>query len=275
MILIDKMTEEQKNRYREFLNFYSKDLTKIFGEMFSKKREDILEKDFYKSYLNIIKKTATFMKELGVTDPFRATVVFEYLLWNGFLSKDINLIYSISDRINNIAVTGADIMRGKSVCLNNADMLSDVLNEMGTESYVIGANVSIRNQKVNLEYRPDIERKIENKVKMKDMYFFSEPTGLAFLNFTDFLKAQYVGSDLEIDIKPWLMLALENVSFDKFHKIIGNTFVSSDKQILTIDNVRTISENALDLCHQNYFLLRDFHDDNIKDIDIICKTLTK
>ena len=38
MILIDKMTEEQKNRYREFLNFYSKDLTKIFGEMFSKKR---------------------------------------------------------------------------------------------------------------------------------------------------------------------------------------------------------------------------------------------
>jgi len=298
MVTLNNMTEQQKNKIEKFLNFYSENNVKIFSNVSTQEKEIIKNEVFYHSYLSIVKKTANLIKELGVNDPFHATVIFEYLLWNGYLSKNKNLIYSISNRICNIALPGADIMRGKSVCLNNAAMLSDILNDMGIEAYTIGANV--KENEANLKYKPNIERIINNEVELKDKllaklvsitplknagnhavtlfkaegkYFLGDPTGLAFSNFTDFLKAKYVGSNLEIDIKPWVMLISKTLETDEFHKIIVATFLLSDEQTLTVENVKDFSETAMDLCYRNSSLLDDFHDDNVNDINTVAKTL--
>lgn len=295
----DQMTEEQLKKYERFMDFYSDDMIKAYSQVFKKHRESVEDKEYYQAYLNIVKKTARVIKELGIEDPLCASIIFQYLLWKGYLSKDKNLVYSISDRMNNIAITGADIMRGRSVCLNNADMHASVLREMGIEAYLLGCNVDTKTP-ANFEYKPDIKRQIEEKVKLSDkllgkivgatplrnignhavtlfkfesVYFISDPTSLAFANFSDFLKARYVGSALEMDIKPWLLLMLGKVPEEDFRTIIRETYVRSDKQLLTVPVVKSLYEGSIDLCKKNHFLLDDFHDDNITDIDIICKTL--
>lgn len=301
MITADTITEEQIEKYKNFFKFYTDTMLDLYSSSLSKRRDKVKNEVYYDSYFKIVNKTANLMKELNISDPFSATVIFEYLLWNGYLSKNKKLIYGISGRINNIVLTGADIMLGKSVCLNNADMLSDVLNAMGFESYIMGCSF-VENVKVSFEYKPNIERKRESKVvfgdkllakfvsvtplkkignhavvlfKFKDRYFMGDPTNLAFLNFVDFLKGEYIGSDLQLDLKPWQMLILDGIEAEKFKEIIVKTFFLSDEQVVDLDMVRNVSNYSLNLCKKNLSLLNDFHDDNIKDINIVCKTLKK
>jgi len=297
--MINNFTEEQKNKYENFFKFYTNETIDFFSKVFEDKFKESEQKDFYIAYKNIIKKTAKLINELGITDPFHASVIFEYLLWNGFLSKDKTLVYDITNRKNNIALTGADIMRGNSVCLNNSDMLTSVLNQMDIRSYILGC--SVKPTKETLKYKPNIERNIKqptfkDKIIQKlgtlpplkylgnhaitmfeynGVYYISDPTSLAFLNFNDFMKAKYVGSDLEVTIKPWISLCLQSIPKDKFKEIITKTLIQSNTQLLNLDLIKEFSENALEICQENSNLLDDFHTDNVNDIDIICKTLTR
>lgn len=299
MLTIEQMTEEQKKKYEKFKNFYSPNMIKTYSQAFQKHREIASSELYYRAYLNIVKKTAQLIKECGINDPLCASVIYEYLLWNGYLSKDHNLVYSISNRMNNIAVTGADVVRGKSVCLNNADMLASILREMGLEAYLLGCKVNPKTP-ANLEYKPDINRQIEKEISMKNrildgiakvtplknignhavtlfkfesMYFISDPTTLAFANFNDFLKARYVGSSLEIDIKPWLLLMVGKVPKEDFYRIILETYIKSDKQPLTVSMIKVLYEEVIEYCKRNQSLLDDFHNESLEDIDIVCKTL--
>lgn len=298
MRIPEEMTKEQARKYKKFIEFYSDDIIHMYSQLLKEHRESVKEKEYYQAYLNIVKKTARLIKELGIKDPFCASIVFQYLLWKGYLSKDRRLVYSISDRMNNIAITGADIMRGKSVCLNNADMQTRVLREMELEAYLLGCKVDPKATS-HFEYKPDIERQIEKTkwkeqliqkiigatslknignhavtlFQFKSLYLISDPTSLAFANFSDFLKARYVGSTLEMEIKPWLSLALGEVPEKEFRTIITETFAGSDTQLLTVPIVKGFYEETMELCRKNHFLLDDFHDENIPDIEVICKTL--
>jgi len=293
----EQMTEEQKNIYNNFQKKYSDSVIETFSNLYFKEYQEIITRDYYKFYLNIVKKTAILIQELGVNDPFQATVIFEYLLWNGYLSKDKKLLYSMSDRVNNIGAVGADIIRGKSVCLNNADMLSIILRNMGIESYLLGCYVDPK-VGFEFEYKPDIKREkdiiLKDRFKSKLLaplakrlgnhavtifgskgnYFIGDPTNLVFFNFDGFLKAKGVGSDLQIDIMPFMSLVIGGIPSEDFHRIFSNT-CSFNTSLLTLDNVKQLSEKSLDLCKKNISLLDDFYDDNKKDIDGVCSNLIK
>ena len=54
-------------------------------------KQNIENKDtniFNYNYNSIIKRTAILINELNIKNPLDASIVFEYLLWNGYLSKD-------------------------------------------------------------------------------------------------------------------------------------------------------------------------------------------
>lgn len=300
MITLENLSEEKLKQLKDYFSFYNKDYIKFFQKIRQKHLDNILGEDYYKYFIEIIRKSGKLTEELKFNDPVSISVLYEYLLWNGYFSKDNNLVYSISDRINNIGLVGADIMKGKSVCLNNADMLSYILRERNIEAYTIGCTVP-NNDGKKFQYRPEIERNIAN-VKFKDyfvnkvanllglsklgnhavtcfnfngVYSVCDPTSLAFLNFTDINKMEYVGRDTEAILKSWVMVLLNDMFYEQFEDILLKILIHSDLKPLQLDNIRKISELTMKICTDNQTLLGDFHSDIYPEIEGICKTLKK
>lgn len=190
-------------------------------------------------------------------------------------------------------------MRGKSVCLNNACMLSDVLRELGYKAYTFGCQVKTTATTTELEYRPDIKRNVADPtlkekimshissgistlgnhagtlIDLENNLVLADPTSLAFLNLNDFLKAKYVGSNLETKLKPWISLVLENISKTELDSIVYRTIILSDKKLLSTKLVIDIGEVSLDICKKHQDILEDFHEESKKDINTVCKTIKK
>lgn len=123
---------------------------------------------YYKSYIEIIKRTAELCYELKLNDDtFDISVFFEYLLWCGYLSVNHKLAFCDFDIVNNMACNGADIMRGKSICMSNAEMLKRLYIELGYDAYLLGVYIpkSMDGEKhhvLNIK-RNHLESEIENK----------------------------------------------------------------------------------------------------------------
>ncbi len=289
---IENMNDIQKDNYNDFLNFYNEKNTLVLSNIMKKNRELKKDTKYYQAYLKIIKNTATLLKELNADDPVKANTVFQYLLWNGYFSKDKYLEYGMSSVIDSICY-GANVMLGKTLCLNNATMAADVLNEMGIKSYLIGSMfIPVEGRIINNDNH--IKRNISNEnvilstkniditgnhalnlTQKDDKYFLSDPTNLAFLNFNDFLEAKYVDSDITTPIKPWMMLVMESVEHHEFHHTIMNTFKYSDSEVVASKEIKEAYNFAQVVYDKNQNLLADFHNYNKPHIETVCKTLKK
>ncbi len=300
MITWEKMTQNQKDRYLKFKEFYNQETIEKLGSLLFQYEMETMNSSYYDSYQTIVEKTAKLLKELHTDNPLLASIAFEYLLWGGYFSTNETLKYTLSDRINNLTVPGADIMRGKSVCLNNADMLADILTKMGEQAYPIACYIP-KNFKLDKIEKPNIERQVEKKVslgykiaaasisllmrrignhavtfiKSNDTFYVSDPTNLVFANVTDFLKMKYVGTEAEIELKPWLSLIIGDMPEYEFTHFFLEAMVLSDKPVLTKDLVDRANNVVIELYRNNEPLLRDFHDDITTDIEIVSKSLKK
>lgn len=301
MITLDNMSEEQKMKRERFYSFYIPELIKMLGEMFDKDIENVKNQEFYPYYENIINKSAKLLKEIGATDPLTASAAIQYLLWNGYFSKDKGLKYGEDKRVNNFGACGADVVLGRSVCLNNADFEASVLRALGKEAYIIGARLNPKDD-FDFAYKPKIERsmakdvslghkllvklieltplrKVGNHavtlVRIEGQYIISDPTNLAYANIDDFMKATYVGSTGSFVLKPWLMLLLEGLSEKKFKEIIEDTLAHSDNSLLDTRMVKQVYENGIYLCQRNRYLLDEFCEDIRIDVDTVARTMVK
>lgn len=295
------LDEVEIKRITKFLRYYDDQTVSSYINTYKKEKEHIIEEPFYHAYLKIVDSTARLLRDLGIRDSLTATVAFEYLLWNGYLSIDHKLSYSISNRINNTVATGADIMRGKSVCLNNAEMLARVLRSMGLVGYIMGCNLNPKKEQ-KISYKPPIKRNKESNIALKDrflsgiigetlmkkvgnhavvvteydsIYYIADPTTLAFASTREFLSARYIGSEIEIELKPWLMLSLGNISANQFRKITGNLMFQGKNEFLDLPTVKGLSNATVEQCRDNRILLRHFHEEITPDIETVCKTLQK
>lgn len=295
--------EKEKERYELFKGIYSCDFKGLLNDVFASERGEVKNTNAYLSYLNLVKRTAKVIKELGIVDPFRASVAFEYLLWNGYMSKDKVLEYSPSSRANIASFLAADIMRGKSVCLNNAEMQANVLQEMGTEAYAIGCIFPV-NVNPNERYRPNIQRmtgETKSSKKLKDKlltmaadvapllhlgnhavtlfkndngYFISDPTNLDFLNITSFLRANYIFLDgVTIEIKPFLTLTNGTITPMRFDEVYDELYAQHDTKSISFEQAKDLVEDSLATIEENQRLLDDFYIDNQSDINDVCEYL--
>lgn len=284
------ITEEEYNKQLGKINssILAKDnfisLREIIQEMvddnFQKYHESIL------AYENIINSTAQLCNELNLKDSMDIFVVFNFLLWNGYFSKNKEYAYKMSGRKNLFGYFGIDIINGQGVCLNKSSMLTEILKAMNYESYMIFNKV---NKGLTLDYRPDIERKIIKKgqlfikiglvlfnplanvvgnhactlVKKGDSYYAYDPTNLCVFKLDDFLKANIIGGKGNIDIKPyWLSLScgLDN---RKIVEII-DSFKNAESKIQTHDfiEIKNSFESNIELCMKNISLFNDFYEEN-------------
>lgn len=300
MRTVKDISQDEFEKIKNFYDFYTPTLVKKYSELLANYEKNNINTETYRAYLNIVNRTASLIKNLAqTTNPFVACAIFQYLLWYGYLSKDHQLIYSISNRVNNLSMTGADIMLGKSVCLNNADMQTSVLRALGNNAYLMGCIIDPRKE-ANFEYRPNIHREIDSKEKLMDRlkskligltplknignhavsifnyntaYFVSDPTSLAFGEFYDFLKIRYIGSSLSVEAKASLSLILRTINPKEFTDIINTIYLMSDRRYINVNFVKNIYEEVINLCRHNEPVLDDFHNQNKQDIDILCHKL--
>ena len=297
------MSKEDMKKIKKFKKFYNSKLMESLSNAVGNNVDAVMSTDAYKNYLEILKKVAILSKELQLNNSFEVTLLFEYLLWRGYLSKDKQLVYSLSGKVNNPFLIGADIMRGKSVCINNAGMLRDILKQLGKEAYLLGCKCVDTDEKMDFGYYLDLEtqsvidrsnetlkkesffeRKIIDTIgnhavtlfRENGNYYLSDPTNLLFFNNVDFLKAKCVGGNLELELKIFTTFLYEKLSHEEISNIIDFVcgYKCNDNE-LTLGYVKDISENTLALCKNNSILLNDFYDDIKYDIDLVCKTLKK
>lgn len=263
----------------------------------------------YKAYLNIIKKTGILIKDLNIYDPFTTSLVFEYLLWNGFFSKNQQLKYDQNCQIYEPFLFGANIMLGKSVCLQNSTMLADLLTSLNYQSgLVIGyLNIDkniplsytfpIRNQRTllnsnvsnNFKVSPkltyiDLKKKITQyfigdhaitAFKFKDYYFLIDPTNNVFFYHYKPFKIKDLSGSLTMNIK-----VQSNFNFNSECEHWNNQELELLHQFLSYENdnnywniskedIKELNTSCLYFCYAKEEIFKDFHQTLTEDIETI------
>ena len=89
------------------------------------------------NYNELLSKMSSLSKELNFQNSLELNILFSYLLWNGYLSKDKEYKFSSNDKKNIPGLFFSDIMDGRGVCLNNTEMLKDFLVFNGYSSAIV------------------------------------------------------------------------------------------------------------------------------------------
>ena len=306
--LIEKLEKENEKQNTELRDFFRKEMIETLRE----NKEKDMNKPFIISYKNIVDKTSAFLNsELLVEDPITASVIFEYLLWNGYFSKNNFYQYRMDERINNFSGFGADIMRGNGVCLNNATMLSDVLKSLDYNAYTsvcyVHENAEIPDEKrekmpidrsvykgntlleklkvknailASYALRP-ITKKVGNHAIVLSEYngeFYGiDPTNLCFMTHSNENQLQSLNGLVDFDLKPTFTHYLNSDEVDNIKEMYENMneFANKDVSFLDGNSIKDFYQEKVEFCDSKKNILKDFHEECLNDIDIVCKTLTK
>ncbi len=296
MRTFDNSSLYQREKFMIFNNLYTDKLMKTFQEEVKTEVEKGKNKPFYRAYLNIIKRTADLFKQLAIDDALVKCCFFNHLLWSGFFSKNHQISYQEEGRISNFSALGADIMLGKTACLNNSDMLCRLLRATGTESFIIACDVfddsfnynnSVNNSCLS-SFSPTKESFISKQANSmtsigshvlslfayQDSYYLADSTNMTFLNITDLLEATYIGNDIVVSLKPRLTLNIEDVDCHYFKDLIKETFIMSNQNYLSASTIYNKINTSTNLITHNISTILNTMCENEKDIDIVCQTLS-
>ena len=267
------------------------------------------ESTYLKAYKEIISKTADLLKYIKRDNPFDASLIFQYLLWNGYFSKDNNIKYSKDNRFNALDALGADIMRGYSVCLNNSDMLTRILNSLDVPARILCCSTNQEklpndnrilkpndNQFINpINNSSPWENFLINHIignhavvvfNHEDLNYVIDPTNCYFIKPSGYKKLKFYNTDNILKIKKRTSVFLNSLTntfkersaiSKDFDHIILNLFMQSKSK-----NSKINKEFLADTCYKaiesyvnNIELFEDFHTEITPQIDTVCKTLRR
>lgn len=296
---MDKMVLQKKLNELALLTKCS--LHDIFRGVYTEKLE--IEEAKYvqaiRSYKRIIKIITILLDELNFSDELDVFNIYNYLLWNGYLSINHKYMYSNSERTKMSVHLGADIMTGKGKCLQNADLLAQILKEKGLFAMVLPV---FFDDAPELEYVPSIERDIIqstesvvtsrfNKsisllskkivgnhaivlIEKNGHYYGIDPTNLLVLKLDDYFALHVLNGTGSAIIKPLSIAILNETDGKEIHSIISS-YQNKDSLFLPADYVEEKSEDMLFFCIRNHSLLDGFYSEIRNDIAIVDSELRK
>lgn len=298
MINLCDFNQDQQFRITQFLKFYDKDRVCEFNQRYIDRKTHIYD-SMSLSYSNIVLKTVKLFKELGLSNVMDVSIIYEYLLWNGYFSIDKSFKYSLNKRRNITSLFGADIMNGYGACLNINSMLVKILVKLGYQSHLIG--MSLPNLDYTFSYLPNIKRSVDTDlfvsksskneqkliplderanhgvciVKENGSYKYVDAHNLLFANNIDILKARYLGlnKEIDIDVIPYVTLLDECLQYSDFESLFLDIFNNINTFNMRLDEIKKVYEYVLRLCENRICLFNDFYDEIKSDIDNVCRVL--
>lgn len=163
--LIKELEKELKNHrfynienYRIMIEGKTANVSTVEIENNRKKYSDIMY-----SYNSILQNMTILSKELNLENSLELCLLFSYLLWNGYLSKNKEYVFSDKEIKRIQGLFFADIINGRGVCLNNSEMLKDFLN---LNEYTSSMLMNHYNPLAKINYRIDLTRKKDDKKEL-------------------------------------------------------------------------------------------------------------
>lgn len=118
-------------------------------------------------YKSLLEKMSTLAKELNINNSLELSILFSYLLWNGYLSKEKILEYKENNDHEIVGLLFLNIINGTGVCRNYSEMLKDFLNYCGYKSVILANYLS---DNIQIDYRMEINKKYGYTNSNEDMF---------------------------------------------------------------------------------------------------------
>ena len=117
-------------------------LSKFIKNVKGEAKENIEHKytDLLYDYKEILNQTSVLAQELNLNTSYELSILYTYLLWNGYFSQNCQMKYDMEKRLILCGLDSLSIMTGYGICLNFSNMLKDFLNHCGFDSAVISSN---------------------------------------------------------------------------------------------------------------------------------------
>jgi len=261
------------------------------------KKEMKNNSDLYNEYIKILKKTTTLAKELKLQNSLEFSVLYTYLLWNGYFSKYKHLKFKSEDRKSIIGMYPLDIMSGIGVCINFSTMLRDFLNESGFNCASI---VNVYNHNIHPTYLPNIERHIcdtkistdilrkfskiislpctkgnhiFNLIKEEEKFYIYDPSNLLLLQVESIYDCKLINGIGKIKLNPYYSYSF---NYFKNETKVLNSFIKSDSYVSPYnkDTYQSTTRNCIYNFKNNESLLSDYYDSAKENIDYIADKLS-
>lgn len=246
-------------------------------------------------YTNILDSMKKLALELNLANSLELSNMFMYLLRNGFLSKTRKNIYRIDGLKSITGLQFADIMDGRSVCRNHADMLNDFLCKSGfvsskmTNTCCNENSIGIiwnrlkkeniyLNKKIIYLIEAIIQRKIGNHLfnlieEHDGLYIFDSTRG-EVLDIKNTFCATSVDGGHIYSLKPYF--SYRYCTYDDSIKLLDR--LHKEKEFISPYNACKVSSTAYIIDRRlsnNIPLLNDFYDEIENDIVSISKATDK
>lgn len=168
-------------------------------------------------YSEFIRNYNKLNKNFDLDNPIQVYSMFNYLLLQGYLSKDKCFDFSKNNLIDIDEICGANINMGNGVCRNTAAMLTDILNDYGIESGVL--NVLHKDYNVIINYLEEPKYTKDELINWVKMNFDEEEEIYTELMETIDEEVNQNGENIEFYEE------LNNIK-NPIKKIIGNHAIS-------------------------------------------------
>lgn len=230
-------------------------------------------------YKTLLTKMSKLSKELNINNSLELSILYSYLLWNGYLSKTRIHEFKEYDGPLIMGLNFTDITNGIGVCRNYTEMLKDFLEFNGCESIIL-ENYS--NDKIQVDYVPDIKRrktssttneKVNKEKKPNHVFNLIEDNGLYIYDCTNLAlyelknknKAELVNGKGKNIVYPYYSYEFCYSKNDE--KMLDRLFAEDDfSSPYTKSDFISISEVNLELIRNSKSLLEDFYTEAKQDI---------
>lgn len=112
------------------------------------------------SYDKIIVNFASLVGQLELKDGLDISILFSYLLWNGYFSADQKIDYCGINNLNRFDFFGLEVMGGQGTCLHFSCLFKDFLNACGYDSAILLNHITKIEHEI---YSPNIVRNIKEE----------------------------------------------------------------------------------------------------------------
>jgi len=235
-------------------------------------------------YYEVLSKTKDLADELKLKNSLELSLLYSYLLWNGYFSKTKENRFSIQGRSLVWGMFSADIMDGIGVCLNHADMLKDFLIFCGYDSAILMNSIKLNSsvkEKINIErnYVKPTSRvksfqffvggslgRISGNhaftlIKDNNIPYIYDSTNLALFEIVNPFVVNMINGIGSSRIRPYLSCALTAPSVNELDAI-SSIFTSNYPSCpYNLDDFLLSAEQKIELFKSNTVLIDDFYID--------------